>query len=935
VLGGLAWWGDAPIFSQPAAEHATALPTDPAPRRDRTDPRPASKPSGEPAAEPLPREVAVETSAELARALAEAPRGSTILLAGPGPFELRGAGQGTSARKLSGLEVTIKAEADVRPVIRLRREAGTVGSAPAAVVDVVGGRLTFDGVDFVVDAAESGEVPAAIRLEDGELTLRRCAFRREGGQASPKSRPVTIQVNARGRAGRPIALPGASVFLDACDFGPGQGVVVATGSVEVVARDCTFAPPPPGQATFGFENPEPAGLVPVSVAVVRGSVIAGPDAVFRFQNAAARVRVSSTVFAPAGEGAATLVAIDDPDRLDWRGVDNLFARISAYLMPTRTATGRVAIRGYATWADDERSPREVGSLAISGTPWREADPVEALLLEPADPSRVFRLSLPRSAASLPHPGARQGPYGPLSPPVFEPLAVASSVATSPAVVPPKPTPAPRPDVPAMAPAVASLNPPVTPAPPVVSQMPTAPLTMPTPVASTGRIGEAGEAAAAANPTASEGTGQMPMPMPIVSEPEKPVVARVDPAPPLESAPLTVTPVAKAVVPPAVAAEPAVLRTAEEFRDALARPGAPGRVLVIAADADWSLPALTIKGASSWTIRAGRGATRPRLRFRPDPTDPAMATRPWPALLTLQGGGLRLEGIDVILAAADAPRSRRWAAFALGMGSSELTLADCTVTIEGAMARSAAVAVLASGDLAAEIPALIPAGPGAVPSAPAARVRVEDGLFRVGGDLVDVAAGRLLDLDIDNAAIATGGALAHGHGLPRGKLAEPVEIGLRRVAALLGGGLALLESTPNEPELPIAEVVARDSVFAVTDPDAPLFRVDGQGDLDQLRDRVRWEGRSVAYHQIRSYRRDQTARPGALPTLFDRESWQVAVGPSEEAAIHGDLRFQLEWDPERPAWTLRPDDVRLRPDSPASNLGPDLLHIPSPPSTRGG
>ena len=70
-----------------------------------------------------------------------------------------------------------------------------------------------------------------------------------------------------------------------------------------------------------------------------------------------------------------------------------------------------------------------------------------------------------------------------------------------------------------------------------------------------------------------------------------------------------------------------------------------------------------------------------------------------------------------------------------------------------------------------------------------------------------------------------------------------------MTARLSGGLARLESSPGEPELPVAEVVAWDSILATNPEGDPLFRVDGQEAIDGLRDRIRWEGHSVAYHQI--------------------------------------------------------------------------------------
>ena len=412
----------------------------------------------------------------------------------------------------------------------------------------------------------------------------------------------------------------------------------------------------------------------------------------------------------------------------------------------------------------------------------------------------------------------------------------------------------------------------------------------------------------------------PVPMPMPIDPERPV-----PVTPPAPIPTRVEAQSPSPSPAAPTLDPKVIRTAAQFLEALGRPGSGPRTLVIAADADWTLPSCRPRGPSGWTIRADRGSTRPRIRFRPEPepeADPAPnPADPWPAWLAVPSGGLRIEGVDLVLLAADAPRApaRRWAAFAVRSGPSDLTMTDCSVTIEGNTLRSAVVAVLPEPDR-----------PTAPEPAPSTRLRFVDSLFRVGDDLVDVAPGRSVDLDVENAAVATGGTLIHGHGLPRGRAAGPIRVDLQRVTARLAGGLAQLQSAPGEPELPIAYVTARDTILATNDPDAPLFRVDGQGDLDQLRDRIHWEGRSVAYHQIGVYRRDQTARPGALPTRFDRDSWEVAVGRQEESPIHGDLKFLRDWEPDRTAWTLQPEDVRLKANSPALGAGPDLQRLPSPP-----
>jgi serine/threonine-protein kinase len=192
----------------------------------------------------------------------------------------------------------------------------------------------------------------------------------------------------------------------------------------------------------------------------------------------------------------------------------------------------------------------------------------------------------------------------------------------------------------------------------------------------------------------------------------------------------------------------------------------------------------------------------------------------------------------------------------------------------------------------------------------------------------------MELDLNNAVVSTGGTMVHAHGTPReaGEPAPRLDVELRQVSARTAGGLVLLESAPGEPELPVADVSARDAVFTTTRDGEPLLRVDGQDALSTLSDRIRWEGQRVAYHQITAYRRDQSAQIGSVPNIYDRPSWTVAVGPKEADPVHGDLRFAHEWDADRPASALNREDMRLSPDSPARTSGADLLRIPDAPST---
>ena len=310
---------------------------------------------------------------------------------------------------------------------RLPRDPG--GPALPALLDLLGGRVTLEGLEFLI---ESGEATSAIRLEDAEVVVRRCAFRRPG-PAPPGSRASAIQVrsSSRGPLGSLGDRAGASLTVEASEFDGGQAGVVASGRAEVGIRDSTFGPAPTELAMVGVENPE-GGAVPAEVRLSHVSALTGAGPVFRFVGTAPRVRVAESAFAPPTTTSppSVLVAIDAPERLDWRGVDNLYGRVGVYLRPGGM---RAPTRSFEAWADDPTSTREAGSVATEAPPWEERDPINAVALGLIDPSRAFRLSLGRAAP--PRVGARQGPAGPLPGPSFVATPPPSISAPTPAAAP--------------------------------------------------------------------------------------------------------------------------------------------------------------------------------------------------------------------------------------------------------------------------------------------------------------------------------------------------------------------------------------------------------------------------------------------------------------------------------------------------------------------
>jgi serine/threonine protein kinase len=810
------------------------------------------------------RDLIVRATDDLVRLLGESPPGTTLLLADDGPYELR-----PGPAPLSGRNIALRAGIGVQPVLRLARDA----VAPA-LLDLRGGRLAIEGVEFEVDADERDAPLAAIRAEGVELTLTGCLIRRVG---SRPGRGQAIGLHLRAGPGEGASRRIAEVVLDSCHFDGGQSAILADGPVELTIRDATIG----GSrlATIVCNNPDATGL-PATLRLNHLSVMLGAGPFLRSTGVPPRVRLNDSAIAPPAEGEGVLVVADDPSKLTWLGRDNVYGQIGVFLQADRPAlaAGFAPIRSFEAWADDPSTLREAGSILATYRLWSETDPA-LKLTGTSDPSQAFRLASTRGAAT--RAGARRGPFGVLtaSLPTRSTLSTAKEKPTSPPTTelakvepttkpddlgqPPPPMPVKPADAADDFPPDMTVNPPA-----VVDQRP-----------------------------------PVPMPMPVVPAP---ATGAAQPANPPQ--------------PGAVAheVEGKIIRTVAQLLAALAQNGGRGETIRVASDADWEMGSCELKTVGSCTIQAEPGKTRPKIRFRPRAGEPRPTTG-WTVWMSLLEGSLRVEGIDLVLPADEAPRSGGWAAFAVEPGT-DLSLGNCTVTVEGTTTSAVVVA-----------PSSEPKPFGEFEAEPSSTVRLSASFFRTGGDLLDVAADRRVDLQVEDVAAVTAGHLIHGHGRSRGP-AEPLKATLRRLAARVEGGLVLLEGTTENSELPQAEIIARDSVFTTDGKETPLIQVDGPGDLDSLRDRVRWDGHGVAYHRVASYRRDQVLRPGMLPTSFDRAAWDLALGRRESSPIHGDI-FANEWAAGRPAWQARPDDLRLKGDGPAARAGagPDPLLIPAPQS----
>ena len=122
-----------------------------------------------------------------------------------------------------------------------------------------------------------------------------------------------------------------------------------------------------------------------------------------------RARVDDCVIAAAGREPATLVQVEDPRNLSWRGRSNLYGSIGPFLKTPASSSPPTSVPDFAAWEQTSAEPRELGSQASELPVWDAADPLLALTQERVNPTRVFLLG-PKVAATS-DIGARQGPFG--------------------------------------------------------------------------------------------------------------------------------------------------------------------------------------------------------------------------------------------------------------------------------------------------------------------------------------------------------------------------------------------------------------------------------------------------------------------------------------------------------------------------------------------
>lgn len=935
VIAWLAWWGrdssrpgpaDRPAAARPGAGAAGDLSLIGPADRDRS---PVVASGEDTAAETgpsagFPRTIPVSSHEDLLAVIAAAPPRSVIVLADDGPYRM--GGRAVTSRPSTApadADLTIKAESGIHPVLKPARDVAAADRRLEALLAFTGGHVAIEGLEFDFDEPASGEAPSAILCENTELTVRGCSFRRAASSASGSASDSGDASAIRVRAGRPraglFARP-PQVLADRCHFDGGQAAVRSDGAAEVAMRDCTLGPAAP---SFWFDAPRSALAQTGEVRLMNCSILAGNGPVFRVGAGPVRFRVDDCVIAPAGQAAAELLRADDPRQVSWLGRGNVYGSMSAYLATSSASQAQQAVTEFSAWEKGPAEIRELGSGVRPAPIWETADPLQALSRDRDDPTRAFALD-PELAARL-DVGAREGPFGSVikkvrlvdRSPAGRSAAAAAGRVTTPA------RSGEGTDHSEASPPLALLDRP----------------------AALERVNSNPSDETALSPASQEPMDLAPMPpMPPVSpagsleaDSSRLTASSTEPPPKAKAEPARSAAERTGATVPATdgvenrVSEEDVIRSAEQFVAMLRVLGKRGGTLRVAVGADIVLPSLVLESPASSPVRviAEPGGARPRLRFGSSPAS-ANTQADSAGLFDVRAGSLQIQGLDISISEPVSLPTERLAAVVLAPGT-HLQIADCTVTV-GFRRPSASALIVRS--TAADIAAASASSSGDQPTV----IEVRSSFIRSGGDTVAVAGGASLTLGFEDVLIAAEGSLIHATGVARpasGPPASPPSLGVRldRVSARVKGGLAYLQTTADLPLMPVVDVRARSSILSTVGGDDPLFRLEGQDQIEDLRDRVRWEAHRVAYHRIKAYRRDEILQSGGFPRVYDRDDWTRAFRPTDDSPVLSEVGFRHQPDLSTPSWKIDRDDLEIADGEGAPPIGPAAGKVPAPPGDQ--
>lgn len=327
------------------------------------------------------------------------------------------------------------------------------------------------------------------------------------------------------------------------------------------------------------------------------------------------------------------------------------------------------------------------------------------------------------------------------------------------------------------------------------------------------------------------------------------------------------------------------------------------------------------------IRSGIGY-RPVIEFAPTepPTDAESR------MITVRGGSLQLDNVDILLVVPERITTDRWAVFSLEQ-QRELQIHDVTVTVENPGAQFACVIEqkAAPGPGVGNMGMIKPGMPIDPP-----RVSINDTLVRGDCDLILLKDAVSARFQLKDAVVALQGSLLHANCQAEMTSAsrDGVSLVLDFTTCLTSDGLVLTEGgNQGMDHTPPITVSAHDNIFW-TDPNHPLVAM--LDDLMEMQRRFVWTGDRNHYDSLGTFWQ-LGGRPGTPPAKqVPFEVWQNTWENGDET---NSSNAPIKWRnvPPRRGWTkIDATSVELDPmATPAGQVvGATLNKLPRPADAPG-
>ena len=308
------------------------------------------------------------------------------------------------------------------------------------------------------------------------------------------------------------------------------------------------------------------------------------------------------------------------------------------------------------------------------------------------------------------------------------------------------------------------------------------------------------------------------------------------------------------------------------------------------------------------------------------------------IITLVGGSIDLNDVDLHVYIPDAPLASKWTLFSL-QGTEQVRLKNVNIRVINPSSRTASVFELTSGP-AARLARM--RNDGTMPEEDFS-VQIDDCWINGNCDLFAVSNTLPGNLQVTNSALSLGNGLLNYTGssdmerVERGRL----DLQLEHVTCLVGDSLIHTRDSdgvapgPQRKLLPI-QVTANNNIFATLTYSSLVFMY-GNNDIEEFRQLLTWNGNKNCYDQIDSFWKINSSLSSDDMNDMDfdgwRDFWRDQSTSSEIGAVIGRAVWKNDWK-NKTADKIRLSDLMLRETSEViggatdgKDIGADFLSLP--------